>query len=1377
MKNLYVLFISALLLAGNFSYSQKEARHQQDAQRAGQINTRVDNNGYWKKMAALGLHTLNPVTPVRPAVYNGSAISAYSVVTEDSPDVAVASSSSTQSENSIFVSPEDNQVAVNSNNSTQNPVGSLYGANSTETYDGGLSWDGSVVGAGGSNSGDPVALVGLDGAYYIGAISNSGGQQVSKSTNQGGTYTVYTVSNGGGGFLDKNHMWIDNSLSSPFEGYLYDAWTDFGGSANNNIGFSRSTNGGTTWSSQVNVSSAVNAGSHCQGVNINSGPDGEVYVIWAIYDSWPIDENAIGMARSFDGGATFEPAYRLIDDIRGIRDSGVNKNMRNNSFPSMAVDISGGDRNGNIYIVWSNVGFPGINNGNDVDVYLIRSEDQGETWSTPVKVNQDPSGQGRKHYFPWITCDPENGILSVIFYDDRNVGGDDCEVYCANSFDGGETWEDFKVSDVSFTPSPIPGLADGYMGDYLGINARGGWVYPAWADNRTGSVMTYVSPYQTNPLTRPENLVAFVTFETGITDLHWSYDDAPSFDYFIIYRDNVAVGIAYDTLYSDPLPDYGVYTYDVTAMYTDGGESGSSKATVQWGDAQITVNPASIVEILMPEGTATRTVSVSNVGQLDLNYNITVFIPTDLSADPKSYCSADGTCDEYISRVQLNEIDNSTDCTQYGDYTSMSTIMNVGDTYQMVITNGNPVYPDDECGVWVDWNQNEVFDDNESVPVSGTPGVGPYTADITPPAGSLSGSTRLRVRITYAETPQPCGSTTYGEVEDYAVNILSWLTATPLSGNIPVGGNMDIDVTLSAVDMAMGTYTAEMRIFSNDPDNPQVIVPITMIVSDIGVTITADQENICLGESAYLASNVIGGSGNFTYLWTSDPPGFTSTQPNVTVTPEVTTTYFLEVFDGSATFEDQITIQVKPLPVVDLGPDAAICQGETITLNAGSGFAAYLWNTGATTSTITVGTAGQYLVIVTALNGCANTDEMNLVVNDAPEFDLGEDVVTCGSGEATFDAGTGFSSYLWNTGATSSSITVNQSGLYWVDVTNEFSCTKRDSVEFEILALPEIDLGADQLFCEGSSLMLSAGSGFVSYTWSTGDNSYYINVSQSGMYWVEVMNENNCTNRDTVEITMVPVPVIDLGTDHSFCEGNSVTLDAGSGYASYLWNTGETSSSININTPGEYWVEVSDLNNCSDLDTIALTMDLMPTTPELVSGPLTVDNFLNPVSDFTVTESLYAASYDWKLEPANAGTMSGNGVSAQITWASGYTGTAAITAAGKNDCGTGTFAPVLNVNVYSSQSIEEKQPVSGIKLFPNPSDGAFTLQFDSGKEQDLRFLFTNSGGSQVYDGSEKVMKGKFQKNFNLETIPAGTYYLVILDPSGNMLNRIQLIIQ
>jgi hypothetical protein len=83
----------------------------------------------------------------------------------------------------------------------------------------------------------------------------------------------------------------------------------------------------------------------------------------------------------------------------------------------------------------------------------------------------------------------------VIFYDDRNVASTDCEVFCAVSRDGGATWTDFKVSDVSFTPSPIPGLSGDYFGDYIGISSRGGKVYPVWTDNRSGRALAYVSPF------------------------------------------------------------------------------------------------------------------------------------------------------------------------------------------------------------------------------------------------------------------------------------------------------------------------------------------------------------------------------------------------------------------------------------------------------------------------------------------------------------------------------------------------------------------------------------------------------------------------------------------------------------------------------------------------------------------------------------------------------------------------------------------------------------------------------------------------------------------------------------------------------------------
>jgi hypothetical protein len=1042
MKKFVMLTLAALFVASSIvSFSQTAADHQKAADKAKLVNTRVDNMGYWKKMAALGLARLNGVTPVKPAVYTGSEIKAYSVLTEDSPDVPTSVNSTTQSENSTFVDPDDNLVVLNSNNSTPNPVSNIYGSDALLSTDGSQTWGGTYQGAGGSNSGDPVALIGNDGAYYIGAISNASGQQVSKSTNGGASYQVVNVANAtGGGLLDKNHMWVDNCPTSPYEGYLYDAWTDFGSLDPNNIGFSRSIDGGSTWSAQMDLSSAINAGSHNQGVNINSGPNGEVYAIWAVYDGWPTDESAIGFAKSTDGGATFQTAARIISNIRGIRTTEVAKDMRCNSFPSMAVDISNGEYSGNIYVVWTNIGVPGTNTGDDADVYIIRSEDQGATWSTPVKVNQDASGLGRKHYLPWITCDPENGILSTVFYDDRNLGGNQCEVYCANSYDAGVTWEDFKVSDVAFTPSPIPGLADGYMGDYLGINARGGWVYPTWADNRTGSVMTYCSPYETNPLSKPKDLTANVTFETGISDLHWSFSEAPLFSYFKIYRDNDSIGIAYDTIYNDQLPDYGIYHYLVTAKYSDGNESSGSSASVQWGDAQISVTPTFIEETLLPDSSVTRIVTISNIGQLDMNYNISMFIPVKAPEEPKAYCAADGSCDEYISRIQLNEIDNPTLCTNYGDYTAMSTTMSVGNIYQMTITNGNPIYPDDQAGVWVDWNQNEVFDDNEACQVSGSPGTGPYIATIAPPVGAMPGLTRIRARVVYYMTPPPCGSTTYGEVEDYSVYVQSWLTATPVVGTIPASQSMDIAVNLSAVDMGLGVYAAELQIYSNDPDDPEIIVPITLTITDFAVTLNTDDDQLCVGESTTINSSLVGGSGTYTYTWTSNPPGFSSSDPNVTVTPDVTTVYTCSVFDGSNTVNNDITITVNPLPTVDLGADASICAGESKTLDAGAGMASYLWSTGETTQTITVQNAAEYSVTVNNEFGCSASDAMTLTVNQAPEkpvitggpatvdnYDQTSSTYTCG-------AAANAASYLWvvdPAGAGTTSSTTTSADVTW----------------------------------------------------------------------------------------------------------------------------------------------------------------------------------------------------------------------------------------------------------------------------------------------------------------------------------------------------------
>lgn len=468
-----------------------------------QPDTRIDNMGYWQQMAKLGLVPVQPFTPIPPAEFTGTKVLIDGVLVEDSPDVPVTTESSHQSENSIVLNPNDSYHVLNSNNSGNWPnTSSFYGADYLDSFDGGLTWGGSVQGPGGSNYGDPAACMNINGRYFVGFITTSYGQGVAYSDDNGSTWAVSIAGTGSmSNILDKNHLWVDNSPTSPFNGYLYNGWME-----GTNIRVTRSITNGTSWEPKIYISQGTNAGSHNQGINFKTGPDGEVYAAWSVYDSWPGDEKAIGFARSLDGGISWEPGFRALNNIRGIRTSGVPQNQRVNSFPSMACDISNSEYRGTIYIVWTNIGEPGINTGSSSDVYLIKSTDDGATWSNPLRINQDQAGQGKQHYFPWIACDQANGQLSIVYYDNRNVNSNQCETWMAWSEDGGETWEEMKVSDVSWTPSPIPGMASGYFGDYLGIAAYNGKAYPCWTDNRIGYAMTYVSPIE---LHIPASLVVY----------------------------------------------------------------------------------------------------------------------------------------------------------------------------------------------------------------------------------------------------------------------------------------------------------------------------------------------------------------------------------------------------------------------------------------------------------------------------------------------------------------------------------------------------------------------------------------------------------------------------------------------------------------------------------------------------------------------------------------------------------------------------------------------------------------------------------------------------------------------------------------------------
>ena len=1029
---LFIIILTFGLVAFSVNWAISDSSPS-ERQRRAKVDYRIDNNRYWIKMAELGLAELNPVVEVPKAIYNGSKIHSPMVANDDSPDVPVTTESAQQSENSIFVDPNDNAIALNSNNS--GPPG-FYGADDLYTFDSGETFQGEVQGAGGNNSGDPATAIGTDGRWYVGYIASNLGQGVSYSDDQGETWTPKLVAPNPGQVADKNHLWIDNKEGSPYENYLYDAWTPFGGSNQGDIVLSRSTDNGETWSALTDISSAV-SGFH-QGVNLSTGPNGEVYAVWAVTYGGG-DEDAIGFAKSTDGGETWDPATVIISNIRGIRSSGVPQNMRVNSFPVMAVDNGDGSNSGNIYVTWTNIGEPGVNTGSDRSVYMIRSEDGGATWSDPVRVNQDDEGAGHANYFGWITCDVSNGMLSVVFYSNRDTEPQQAQTWVALSSDAGETWEDFQVSDVTFTPSPIPGLASGYFGDYLGITALNGTVYPCWTDNRSGSAKTYVSAFQTINILSPTTLMADVDQETGVCELNWEFDyeGANGFQYFKVYRNDEFIGNSDTTNFSDTLEFYDYYTYDVTAYYGGTTESSPASVETQYGTSTIEIVPDTLEAVVYVNDSATQTITIKNTGVLYLDFSLSPFL---FNRNEATYETASGGGDEFIHGVKIGNFINTSGDDHYSDFTGMSASMRTGQSYPVQVEVKRP-YPGDQCAMWIDYDQNGIFDE-PAVVLTPNENNSLFSGTVTPPKGSMQGSTRIRVRLAGpGETLSSVGDTPHGEVEDYSLLLADWLTFDPDNGTIDPEDSLISIVKYNATGMEIGTYEETVKFVTNDLNHPNYNVYVTMYVTDLQITASASPETICQGDETQLSVTPVGGTGSFTYAWTSEPEGFSSDEQNPMATPDVTTTYIVSVNDGVVTLTDTVVVTVNPTPAVDLGEDQVLCGVNEFELDAGNPGDEYLWSTGETTQTITATGSGStdFWVTVTNASGCSASDTVMLNFAPLPVVDLGPDTVICHNGEISLDAGNEGSEFLWSTGETTQTITVYGED-YESDKEYEFSC-------------------------------------------------------------------------------------------------------------------------------------------------------------------------------------------------------------------------------------------------------------------------------------------------------------------------------------------------
>lgn len=281
--------------------------------------------------------------------------------------------------------------------------------------------------------------------------------------------------------------------------------------------------------------------------------------------------------------------------------------------------------------------------------------------------------------------------------------------------------------------------------------------------------------------------------------------------------------------------------------------------------------------------------------------------------------------------------------------------------------------------------------------------------------------------------------------------------------------------------------------------------------------------------------------------------------------------------------------------VADAGSDFSLCNSIPSIIDATNANAtSYLWNTGATTSSINVSNAGTYWVDIS--NGiCTDRDSVIVTSNVTPIVNLGNDTSACALQPIVLlsNSSSGVN-YLWSNNATSNSITVNQTGNYWVQVSNVCG-TDSDTINVILEIPPSLNLGNDTSICTNSQLTLNPSISNSTYLWQNNSSNPSFVVNQAGTYWVTV-STLNCVVSDTINVGLITTPSVLLGNDISACSTTNTTLTPtiNGAYSTIIWNTGSNSISQSANSTGVYWVEVS--NQCGfSRDSILVTIQITPT--------------------------------------------------------------------------------------------------------------------------------------------------------------------------------------
>jgi hypothetical protein len=412
------------------------------------------------------------------------------------PNFAATTGSRDHNEPSIAISPKDPLTMVAGSNDYNGANNDAWTGVYT-THDGGKTWKTSFIPgiSGGSSSalsgfaaaGDPVVVASKDGTFYYAGIAFQRARSptpfnlhpgydnclfVAKSTDGGNSFTpviVWEALSSIVRFNDKEWVAVDSQT-----GNVYIGWAIFTLMLTARVMFSRSTDGGQTWSTPITVSETRQGEINLQGTALVVDKKSNVHITFLDYGT-----SKVRYAKSTDKGQSFSTPIDVAS-FTPLPSALPNGNYRTPTMTMLAVDRTDLNTSGSLYVTWAD-----YSSGNG-DVMLAYSHDNGQSWKGPVKVNNDTTKNDQ--FFPAVTVS-EEGWVHVGFYDRRNDTNNTLfEYWTGISFDGGQTFPiNFPLANVSSNGDYSRATTNDFIGDYTGIDSVNTTVAAVWCDLRNST--------------------------------------------------------------------------------------------------------------------------------------------------------------------------------------------------------------------------------------------------------------------------------------------------------------------------------------------------------------------------------------------------------------------------------------------------------------------------------------------------------------------------------------------------------------------------------------------------------------------------------------------------------------------------------------------------------------------------------------------------------------------------------------------------------------------------------------------------------------------------------------------------------------------------